>query len=187
MIVKAISGYLATGNPCLHLHPDFQTGAYINEMLDANSVIITIWEEEYRKHDGELDFLMNTPIEFGVYEKNNHVLPIVKIGPSDNPYLYTLPFDPVLPENQRIIDLFTNSRMIVVAFVEGEKEKDYKFRGIRVLGITDEMKIHLVNKWADAIEQGMLYSYKYIDFLKSSPTDPMVLWDRSVYLGEFEE
>lgn len=187
MKVHAINDYLTTNLPCLHINPEEGTGSFMHSMRELNSVIVTIWEKEYRRNDNELDFLMNTPIDFGIYEKNGHVMPIIKIGPDENPYLYYLGLNPVDPQEQHTIDLWVESRLIVFCFVEGEKE--LVIRGIRVLGIPDNTRDYLCNKWIDAIEQGVQkYSMKYLNFLKSFENKAILeLWNQAIRMEPFEE
>ncbi|WP_147532309.1 hypothetical protein [Bacillus marasmi] len=186
MIVNAINDYFVKYSPCLHINHDEPTGATMHAMSDVNSVIISVWENQFRENDGELHFLMNTPIEIGVYEKNGHVMPIMKIGPESDPYLYYLPLNPIDPDCQGTMDLWIESRHIVVCFIEGGKE--LSFQGIRVLGIPDELRDFLVNKWIDAIEQGACYGLKYLNFVNGfKGKDILEVWKEAKRFEELEE
>jgi hypothetical protein len=185
MKVNAISDYFTVGYPVLHLMPDEVKGAYLHTLTDTDSVVLSIAEDMFRETDNELEFLMNSTIEIGAYEENNDILLLAKIGPNENPYIYPIPFDSALPENQFIIGKWIESRFIVVTFIDGEKSPI--FRGIRILGIPNEIRDYVANKWIKCIKQGFTYHLKYASFLKStSDVDPLELWNRACILGKLE-
>lgn len=187
MNVLSISDYFYVGGKVLHLEQDAEDGAYLQAMHDSNTTVLTIHSNKFRKDHLGIQLLMSQAIEFGVYVSKENILPMIKIGDID-PYIYTIPFNPVEYKNQSAIDLWAQSRLIVVCFVEGKKEMH--FRGIRILGISDLMRVFVIENWIKALEQGEMYSLKYLNFLNRINDSGLTveqLWKKSVKLGEFEE
>jgi hypothetical protein len=153
---------------------------------DSDSAVISISEEKFDVKNNEINYLMNTPIEIGAYEKNHHLLLLIKIGPDEDPYIYPMPFDPVSPYNLVTIDKWIESRFIVVSFIEGKTE--LTFRGIRIQGIPNEVRDYVVNNWIDCIKLGSGYTLKYLNFLQSTlQIDPLDLWKMGKHFGVLED
>lgn len=183
MIVDRITDYLETYSPVSHLAPDFVSGAYLHYLADSNSAVLSIKEDHFT--DEEMELFMRSPIEIGAYEKNNHLLLLAKIGPIENPFIYTIPFNPVAPISQPAIDRWVASRFIVVCLIEGT-DNQY-FRNIRLLGIPQTVMEYAANNWVECIKQGSGYALKYRNFLHSAlANDPLELWEQSTYLGFLE-
>ena len=192
MKVKALSDYLTLNSPCLHISE--AEGTSLSIMRDVDSVIVTVKYEKLM--EGELDYLMNAPIEFGIYEKNHHCLPVFAMNTetensteSADPYIWVLPFDPVYSSNQPIIDYWVGSKFMVVCFVENDETGTPVFRGIRIIGTTDEMIKYLGEYWVWATEQGSRYSTKYWNFVRTTTDnmDALEIWNKSKKFGQFDE
>jgi hypothetical protein len=84
MRVERITDYFELGLPVLHMPSENINGAFLHAMSDTESVVISISKEKFNDAENELDYLMNAPIEMGAYEKNNHLLLLVKIGSIEN-------------------------------------------------------------------------------------------------------
>ncbi|WML52479.1 hypothetical protein RCG17_24415 [Neobacillus sp. PS3-12] len=183
MKVEWVTDYLAEGYPVLHLPPNIPYGAYLHFLPGLDSALLSIIEEKFT--DYEMDLLMNYPIEIGAFENHQNLLLLAKIGPNEDPFIYTIPLDPVVPLSQPVIDKWIASRILIVTLIAGKEEK--LFRAIRLLGIPNEVPDYTANNWIECITQGSRYSIKYNNFMESTlDIDPLNLWDQSRYLGVLE-
>ncbi len=185
MLVKSISDYLTVNEYCLHI--DNMNGCFWGEMYDVNTALISIKEDKFS--DDEINTLLECEIEFGVVEKGDLIIPLFKIGPDHNPFVYLAPIDPSNPVNNEIIDRFIENRLITFCIAEG-KEDNVIIKGLRILGIPDIIRDYVANKWINSLERGGNVFMKYINFVNNvsqENTDLLKLWNKCKKLGSFEE
>lgn len=117
--------------------------------------------------------------------------PLFKIGPDENPFVFEIPFNPLVDINQVIIDKWLNNKFLILNIIEShEKEAASIFKSIRIFTIPDEICLPIAEYWTRGLEGGQRMLLKYHDYhmgILNKEIDSFDLWKQAQKLGALDQ